>query len=277
MNKFIKWIDGFRKKDYDVHLATEANLSVINLDVMDSIFESMSREVANFTCKSASFAINNFKATKISDSPMLRYDLSKKKSSISHVKVSRCGLDFSERREIVVSTSVFSLGLDNSIWRFDTKATSIYTSLINDLEPKVIDILIDYINGFIESMHISKMCVFNVFVDSIAEYDSVYAETYNGWVKSYCNNSEYQNFISLTSNEMNSEANTLVEAVTDDDVIEEIVDNSMIVDVIRRKDFVLKQGVDISDVFKDSRDMELSINDLIELPEYEHKINIYTK
>lgn len=277
MNKFTEWISGFRKKDYDVQLATEANLSIINLDVMDSIFESMSRAISNFTCRSASFAINDFKATKITDNPMLRYDLSKKKDSISHIKVSRCGLDFSERREIVVSTSIFSLGLDGNIWRFDIKASTFYTSLINDIEPKVIDVLIEYINGFIESMQISKMCVYDVHVDDVSNYNSVYAEMYSGWVKSFCNDSEYQNFMMSTVQNMVTEADTLVNAVTDEDVIDAIENDSMIVDVIRRKDLRLKQDVKISDVFSDSHETELSISDLIEEPEYDHKISVYTK
>jgi len=251
MNKFKKWIDGFRKKEYVVPLATEANLSSINLDIMGSIFESMSRTIAHFTCESASFSIIDFKATKLVGNLVLMYNLLKKKEPISQLKISRCGLDISQKREIYVSATVFCLGIDKEVWRFDFKASSVYTSLNNEIEFRIADVLIEYINGFIQSIQLSKMCQCDVIIQNTTNYDSVHGEMYSGWVRSYCNNIEYPYYASIhDATDMTNDAVILLHCVNEEEMEEQMEDDSMIIDVIRRRNtsMMLQDDIDLSDV-----------------------------
>lgn len=279
-NKFFNWLEGFRKKEYVVPLATETDLYKINLDIMGSIFESMSRNMVNFTCESASFSILDFKASKVIGNLMIRYNLLKKKDSISHLKVSRCGLDISSKREIFVSASVFCMGLDGEIWRFDFKASTIYTSLRNDIEMQIVDLLIDYLNGFIKSLQLSQMCTHEVKIQNTLSYESVHSEIYNGWVKSFCNELEYQNVAPLyDASDMNNEATILLHSIDEEDMQKEVEGESMIIDVIRRKNnsMNLREGVSLSDVFDRETNQSLTIEDIITEPEYEHTVNIPMK
>lgn len=276
MNKILTWIDGFRLKDHEVPLATSANLSTINLNVMGSIFESMTRTIANFTCESASFAILDFKANKVINVP-LYYNLIKKKKSISQLKISRCGLDISNKREIFVSATVFCLGLDKQVWRFDFKASTVYTSLRNDIEIQVADVLIDYLNGFIDMMDLNKMCLYDMHIDNTLNYESVHGEIYNGWVKSYCNELEYQNYATiLDTSDMSNEANILLHCINEKEMEQELEDESMIIDVIRRRDssLQLRDDVLLVDVFDRNKNQNISIGEILIEPEYDHKISV---
>lgn len=276
MNKFLTWMKGFMKINYNVELAEEPNLSIINLDVMDSIFESITKTLSFYSCSSLIFSINEFKATKLSTKSFLYNNLKEKKRPICHLKVSRCGLEFSYKREILISSTVFCLGIDNNIWQFDFKLRCICNTLNPDIDSELVNLLIEYLNAYIRCIKLNVMCQHEIFIENTSEYDSMHTEYFTGWVKSYCNDKEYQNYASVDDlATMENEATILLSESDDPYIQNKVEEESMIVDVIRRKDSSkLRKGVDISDIFDHDTNHNASINTLISNPKYDHKLYI---
>ena len=84
-NKFLSWINGFRKIDYVVPLLNKPKLYNLPIDVMGSTLGSISSQLAYYPIKNVTFGIDEFTAEKEFNSE-IRENLIEKKSSISYVK-----------------------------------------------------------------------------------------------------------------------------------------------------------------------------------------------
>lgn len=276
-NKFLKWINGFRKIEYNVPLATKVDLSKINLDIMGSVFESMSKLIdVNLKCKSLMFAITDFKATKILDDFELRDEIHEKGESISYLKINRYEMDLSHKREILSLASIFCIGLDDEIWKFDIRASAIYTSYLIYTEMEIVDVLIEFINGVIKTLQLDKMCFYDVVLHNTMKYDSINTETYTGFVKSFCNSNEYQKFAHLSDfSEIQNKDMYLIN-YHDEEIESKLEDDSMIIDIIRRKGNETKPDK-IADIIDNSQNQTLTIDEIVNEESYEHNLIIPNK
>lgn len=271
MKRFLNWLKGFRKKEYTVDLPTEADLTHVDLKDMDTVFVSISRILSNIRCFDASFILNDFKAKKVSSMDLWKR-LQSIKKPISHLKVSRTGVVYSDKKEICVIATVFCLGLDSKVWKFEFNMTSIYSSIRNDIETDIVNLIVEYLNGYIELMGLRKMCFHGMWIDDVNHYDSVNQTTYNITMKSFCQGEDYQSYADNMDTDMKEKSDYIMTTIDHKDMENEIHDKSLIVDVIRKRGSTQNRKIELASMMDAYINDIVVVGDLFKRSEYDHRI-----
>ena len=231
-----KFINGFRKINYIVPLQEECKITQDIIKEMSSTTELISKKLEKLPIKNVIFGFKEYKVKKVRCLG-IRKELNSYHKPISFVKVSYQNMIQDKRREIRVVSTIYSMGLDDRIWRFDLNSFIVYSSSSNEFNDELIDYCIEYTNEFIKVCNLDKMCRDGLYVNKINEYDQSNTRNYEGQIKTFGNGKDFMKFgIDDIVPDINiNDIDTEEKLDYNQDVLELLDDESLVINVIRKK------------------------------------------
>ena len=272
-NKFIKWINGFRKINYEVPLETELNSRKIDLNVMGSVFESMANSISLSICDKVIFGIEEFIAKKVHTNLKLFHYLSKNLKPISHIKSSVVTVSKTYDKELCCIFTIYSLGLDNNIWEFKIKANCMYKYMeTNKKDDNMLFVLVEYVNGIIKSMNLSAMCKHEVYIDNKEYFNSVDTQEFKGYVKSFCNLEDYQKYgLSQNFTDLENDCEIILQNI--EPMYEDVIKESTIISdtfIKPEQEIQPLSDEELNRIFHQPLNQSIKISDIFEEPKFIH-------
>lgn len=273
MSKFKNWLNGFEEKEYTVELAEEANLQTLNLSTMGSAMELIVHSLE--TCPSmggVEFTLQNFVAEKVSR-PKVRSVIRIREAPLQQVVTSKTTLRTDNMTELKTRATLYCIGIDNHIWKFVFYASVMYNS-ITDVEQRMTGLLLEYLNGWIETLHLNVMSRSKLFFSPIEYFDNMREEVVQTVVRSYTHDSDYQLF-GRYGYTPDDDLDTVFDT-TSEEIVEKNEDKALVVDVVRQTNSTKVNDPTI-DVLTDD---VITIEDYLKSPKYKaskHKVRRETR
>lgn len=228
MNKLFNLIKNFRKNEcVNKAVNTDFNTETIDLTVMGSVLESISYKTALLPCSSLLINIEDFESEKIEPNMFMYNKLISKVKPISVIDVSYNNYKQSLDKKLYIVIRLFALSTDNGVLKFTFRVSCKYKSLLDNIDEKITDIAIEYVNGFIRTKNLEYLTQNNIQVSKLSEFNSTSTENYTGYIKRFSMNTENR----ALSPEDDIDIN--VDKVVTDTYSK---DDSIMVDVVRKKD-----------------------------------------
>ena len=231
-----KFINGFRKINYIVPLQEECKITENIIKEMSSTTELISKKLENLPIKNIIFGFKDYKVKKVLCSG-IRKELNEYHKPISFIKVSHQNMIRENIKEIRVVSTIYSMGIDDRIWRFDLNSFIRYSSRSNEFNDELINYCIEYTNEFIKACKLDKMCEYGLYVNKINDYDECNTRNYEGTIKSFGNGKDFMKFgideivPDITRNDIDTDEKLNY----NEDVVDLLNEESLVVNVIRKK------------------------------------------
>lgn len=226
--KIRDFLRRFIEKKPEFQLAEKPDTNTINAMLEDLLYNEAVEMVKRYPISNIEIMVTNYSVNRYYDD-LLAINIRHKKESISIIKSSTISTDVLFEHNFRLSTSVFSIGLDNEVWRIDTEILMMYDCSYREFEVKKTDIGIGIINKIYDRFSLDKMFMYKTYLKKTLEYDSTKTLNIEGYSRTICDHDDLKYFgLSgiLFERQVQEEF---------DDPIEDRSDEKMVVKVIRKK------------------------------------------
>lgn len=236
IQKIKNWFNGFRKLNYDVPLVTEPEVPCLPIkEIVD-----IEKMINNLPIYKVKFGLINYTIEKVQNGPIKREIINTMKP-VTFTKVSCEYFRSEKQREIRVTDSIYSIGIDQELWRIDISTFLMCLNHTSDFDDQLIEMCEMYANGVIRVLGLDNIFVQKISIRNFKESDILHKKCFEGYIRTFGDENKFQNYAldEICPIPDTNEATTIQNAVHRDDLNSFIRDNSMIVEVVRKKQYVL--------------------------------------
>lgn len=233
----INFFKGFKLINYEYELASKPVYTGSSLILkMSSLLGRTFKIIHDAPADNIRFGIRSYTIEKV-DNSVVESQIRIKGECVSFTKVSTIFVPSACEREIDVTNTIFSLGLDNKLWKFQFKTYSLYNSSSSEFDDKFIEFCIELSNNCIEALNLNAMCKYKISVSPIYEEEQLATRKFEGNVSTYGNFDDTQIYgiNELLPNPVEKEPDVIIESIHEEKPEKILNDDSLLFDVIRRK------------------------------------------
>lgn len=233
--KIRDFINGFRKIEHPVLLQEEPDFSKLSADTIKRLLSLMKY----LPITDVSFGLTDVSITKESNLTMLlKREILKLNKSKSFTKIYCEYYRYAHKKEIQVLNTVFCLGVDDNIWKFEFKSYfTCKSTIVASFDENIVNFLIQMSNDYIKMNDgFSNMLTTKCVIEEYQNYDLLKSSHFDGYVKTYGDDSIFRKCaISDILPEEKTEVHIIRDSIASDTgkTLNEVLDNdSMIIDII---------------------------------------------
>lgn len=233
----INFFKGFKLINYKYELASKPVYTGSSLILkMSSLLGRTFKIIHDVPAENIRFGIRSYTIEKV-DNSVVESQIRVKGECVSFTKVSTISVPSACEREIDVINTIFSLGLDNKLWKFQFKTYSLYNSSSSEFDDKFIEFCTELSNNCIEALNLNAMCKYKISVSPIYEEEQLATRKFEGSVSTYGNFDDTQIYgiNELLPNPVEKEPDVIIESIHEENPEKILDDDSLLFDVIRRK------------------------------------------
>ena len=160
----------------------------IDIESFGPVFIDISRKLPKVNVSKIDLSIEDFDKDKVDANMYLLNKLMSKSEPISIVDVSCNNINKTSERNLYIVARVFCLSIEDDVVKYTIKARCKYESINSDNDNNMINLAVEYINGFIRSKALISECQHKVYINNIYEYDYSVTENYSGYIKRFSKN-----------------------------------------------------------------------------------------
>ncbi len=240
LSSILTFIKGFFLLNYTYDLPTEPAIPIENtiVHIGKRKLESMISKISYFPITDIRYGFKDYSIEKY-NSPIIEDAIKKKGKSISFTKYSVTGFKELHTKEMNVVCTIFSIGLDGNLWRFQFKPFILYHSPTDEYDIKMMDFCIDLVNIATEAMSLNKMTQYELQIDTIYSMCELSNMEFSGKVAMYGNygDSQIYGIDELLPKPEEKDEEAVIHAVMEEKPIDTVIqqdEDVMLVDVVRR-------------------------------------------
>lgn len=240
LSKFYDWFRGFFSIEYTVELPDKPVLTG------EALFETLSINnlfynnlMAGYTpIRKCNIGIKNYSITQV-DIDFISTYIKRVEQSLHYSRIDTIKFNEYNYHEINLYTTIFSIGLDNKLWKFEFETYFVYNSSVSELNSQIIDLCRDIISALIDKLNLNTMCIYNINPKLIRNWKIGDDITYESNIRTVSNNVFFgvtPSFEKIDGKKVNFDIKDTIsdEYLNFESEIVENDDNDMIVQVIRK-------------------------------------------
>ena len=231
---FTNFINKF-KKNTDDELPMYPVLNGVQImSQMGEDLANIMRSLSNLQIEDIRIGLPDYKVEKVPINIPLCNSITKKGKAISFSKVTERVYRTEYIFETYVTTSIFTIGIDDNLWKFTFYPYIIYKSMLR--HDKIIDICNRLIEASIKVVNLDKLSRIPIEIESIIDDDKLTNKVYEGTIKLFGKSDIYNipKINLLLPNPFEPKADLIEHAFNEFDLDDETYNESFIVDIIRK-------------------------------------------